>query len=111
MAGKGRFDGDLGRFEVPDLTYHQDVRIGAQDASKSRSEGESGLRVCLDLVDALHPVLDRILHGYDVLLWGVEFVECSVEGGRLAATSRSRDQNHPVRPTEDLLVTLEGIRG
>ena len=61
VTGERGLDRDLRGVAVPDLTDHHDVRVGPQDGRQHRGEGQPGLGVHLDLVDAVQPVLDRVL--------------------------------------------------
>ena len=76
---QGGLDADLGGVHVAYLAYHHDIGVGAQDAPQAGGEGQTGLGVDLDLVQAGYLVLHGILDGYDVLLRGVELVEGGVE--------------------------------
>ncbi len=72
-------------------------------------EGQAGLDVELDLVDALQRHLDRVLDGDDVLLGRVERGQRRVEGGRLARAGRAADQDGPVGLGVEALVGLEQV--
>ncbi len=72
-------------------------------------EGEAGLGVHLDLVDARHLVLDRVLDRDDVAVDRVERVERRVERGGLARAGRAGDQHRAVGLVEARLEALAGL--
>ena len=96
MAGERRLDGDLRRLAVADLPDHDDVGVGAHERAQAGGEGQPGLRVDLDLGDALQLVLDRVLDRDDVLLGRVELAEGRVERRRLARAGRAGDEHGAV---------------
>src|SRR5215217_1211258 len=106
MARQGCLDADLGRVLITYLAYHHDVGVGAQDVPKAGCESQADLGVDLHLVEAWYLVLDGILDGYDVLLWGVQLLEGCVERRGLTRAGRSRNQGGPVGPAEDGLEAL-----
>src|ERR1700724_1226322 len=59
-------------------------------------EADVGQLVDLTLVDVVERVLDRVLDGHDVAHLLIELVNRRVEGGRLAAASRPRNDDHSV---------------
>ncbi|MPN47564.1 hypothetical protein SDC9_195167 [bioreactor metagenome] len=84
MAGLCRFDGDLGGFQIADFAHHDDVRILTQEGTQRRGEGQSGLLVDVDLVDAGQIDFRRILSGGDVYAGLVQHVQTGVQRNRLA---------------------------
>ena len=52
VTGLCGLDRDLGRFEVTNLTDHDDVRILTQERLERRCEGQADFRIDVDLVDA-----------------------------------------------------------
>src|SRR5690606_32724495 len=91
VAGERRLDGDGSRFQVTDLTDHDDVRVLAQEGAQRRGEVQTDLGSDLHLVDAVQVVLDRVLGGHDVDLRGVDLGQGGVERGRLTRTGRAGD--------------------
>src|SRR5690242_1537010 len=79
VAGLRSLDADLGRFQVADLADHDHVRVLAQERAQGGGEGHAALDVLLDLVDALDADFDRVFHGRDVALGGVENIERGVQ--------------------------------
>ena len=63
-------------------------------------EGEAGLQVHLELVDARELVLDRVLDRDDVALRLVDLVESRVERRGLARARRARDEHRAVGAAE-----------
>ena len=98
----GHFSG----FEITNLAHHDDVRVLAQERSQARREGQPYPWVDVYLVDAGEIDFRRIFRGSNVSIRGIEPVEAGIEGYCLAASRRSRDQDHPVRFGEVLQVDL-----
>ena len=96
-------DRDLGRLQVADFADHDDVRVLAQDMAQARGEGQADLGPHLDLVDAGHLVLDRVLDREDALVDGVDGVQPGVERGGLAGAGRPGDQHDAVGLVDQLL--------
>jgi hypothetical protein len=51
MSGLSRLERDFGRFQVTDLSDHDDVGILPQDRAQAGGEGEAGLFRDRDLID------------------------------------------------------------
>jgi hypothetical protein len=102
VPGEGRLHGDLRRLEVADLADHDHVRVLADDRAQRVGEAEVDLRADLDLVDAGHLVLDRVLDGEDLHVGLVQPVEGRVQGGGLAAARGAGDEQDPVRLAQGL---------
>ena len=96
VAGERRLDRDLRRLPVADFADKDDVRVLADDGAKPLGEGQVDLRVDLDLTDAVDLVLDRVLDRDDVHLGLVDARQRRIEGRRLAAPRRPRDEDDPV---------------
>ncbi len=97
VAGERRLHADLGGLEVTDLTYHDHVRVLAQEGPERCCEVEADILVHLHLVDPGEVELDRVFSGGDVLSYLVQFGERRVERNGLAATGRARDEHHAER--------------
>src|ERR1041385_6902423 len=69
------------------------TQYGAQAAS----EGQSLLFIDRDLRNAANLIFDRIFDGDDLVFVGLDFVDSSVERGRLTATGWPCHQHHAVR--------------
>ena len=52
VAGQGGLYGDPGSLDISDLPDENDVGVLSQDGAEACREGESGLLVRLDLIDA-----------------------------------------------------------
>jgi hypothetical protein len=70
VAGLGGLDGDVGGFQVADLADHDDVRILAQEGLERGREGEAGLVVDVDLVDAGQVDFRRVFGTVEMLTPG-----------------------------------------
>ena len=97
MAGERGADGDVGGLAVADFAHHDDIGILADDVAQAAGEGEADLRIDVDLVDAVHLVLDRIFDGDDLLVGQVDAFERRIERGGLAAAGGAGDQEDAVR--------------
>ena len=97
VAGLGRLAGDLGRLLVADLADVDHVGVLPQDAAQLRGERLAGLGVDLDLRDVVDVVLDRVLHGDDVLLVAVDLAQAGVQRRALAGPGRAAHDEHAVR--------------
>ena len=97
MAGKGRAYGDVGGLEITDLTNHDDVGILAHDVAQAGGKGETDLRVHVNLVDALHLVLNWVFDRDDLTVGDVDPLQSAVKRGALAAASRAGDKKDAVR--------------
>ena len=83
MTGECRLDGDLRRFEIADLTDHDDVGVLAQERTQRTREVQADPIAHLNLVNAWQVELDRVLRGGDVLGRLVELRQRRVERGGL----------------------------
>ena len=102
MAGERRPDGDFRRLEVADFPDHDDVGVLTQDGPEGAGKGQPDFRADIALVDSGHFVFDRILHGDDPLVNGVDFVEIGVERCGFSRAGRAGDQDDPVGLLNDL---------
>ncbi len=59
VAGKGRFDGDFRRFEVPYLADHDDIRVLTEKRAQGGGEAEADSLVHLHLVYSGEIVFNR----------------------------------------------------
>src|SRR5205814_3571324 len=76
---------------------HDLVRIVTQNGAQAAGKRQAFLLVDRNLVDAANLVLDRIFNRDDLIFFGLDLVDGSIERRRLAGTSRSGDQHHAVR--------------
>ena len=90
VPGERGLDRDPRGLAVADLADHDHVGVRAEDRAQPGGEGEAGLAVDADLVDALEAVLDRVLDRDDVALDGVDLVQRRVERRRLARARSGR---------------------
>ncbi len=60
MTGLRGFDGNVGGFEIANLTDHDDVRILTQESLQCGGKGQAGLLIDVDLVDTRQVDLRRI---------------------------------------------------
>src|SRR5205823_9838664 len=66
MARKSGPDRNVGSLEIANLSDHDDVGILTDDVTQSRSECKTDLRIHVDLIDAIHLILDRIFDRDDL---------------------------------------------
>ena len=102
---------DLRRLPIADLTDEDDVRVLPQDRAQAVREADVGQLVDLALIDVLEHVLDGVLDRHDVADLAVELVNRGVQGRRLAAARRPRDEHHPVRRVQQPMVLGVGVAG
>ena len=72
VACKRRADRDVGGFKIADLADHDHIRILPHDVTQSRGERQTDLRIDMDLIDAVHLVLDRIFNGDDLAIRDID---------------------------------------
>jgi hypothetical protein len=60
MTGLCRLDGNVSRFEIPDFTHHDDIRILPQKRLQGRREGQTGLLIDVNLINARQIDFNRI---------------------------------------------------
>ena len=87
-------------FGVAHLTDEHDVGVGAEDRTQRVREREPDARVDLDLLDAVEPVLDRVLHRDDALDRVLTSDSTRVHRRRLAGTGRAGDEHRALRCEE-----------
>ena len=97
QTGLRGFDSDVCRFQISDLTDHDDVRILAQKGLQRDRESEARLFIHVHLVDAGKVDFRRVFSRGDVDARSVEHVQTRVERDRLTGTRRPCHQYHPVR--------------
>ncbi len=97
MTRERSANGNLSGFRITDFADKDDVGILSEDVSQALREGETDLRLHLDLPDPRQLVLDRVFNRQDVAVLLVQFLERSVEGRRLATAGRTGDQQDAVR--------------
>ncbi len=98
-------------FLVADLAHHDDVGILPERGSQDPGKVEPDPWVDLDLADAGQPVFDGILDRDDFDGWVIDRVQDRIQGRRLTATRRSRDEQHAGRPCDERLETGEEVGG
>jgi hypothetical protein len=96
MAGHRRLDRDRRGLWVAHLADQEHVRVGAEDRPEPAREAEAALGVDLDLVDAVEPVLDRVLDRHHDAIASVQVVEGPVQGRRLPGAGRPADDDGAV---------------
>ena len=110
VSGQGGTNRDLDGFLIPNLADQDDIRILSEDGAQPRGEGETNRLVDLGLIDALDLVLDRVFQGDDLRAGGAQGIQRRIQRRGLPAAGRAGDQDHPVRPTDDLLELPEDGR-
>src|SRR3546814_9884586 len=95
VSGQRGLHGDLRRFKVADLAYHDDVGVLAQNCAQGRCERQIDFGVDLSLADARQIVLDWILDREDVGGTGIESPQSRVQRGGVAAAGwASKQENY-----------------
>ena len=97
VAGERGAKADAGRFRVADFAHHDDVRILPQKRPEGSGEGQTDLRLHLDLIDSLELVLDGVFDRADVRVGFVQLVQAGVQRGALAAAGRAGHKHQTVR--------------
>src|SRR5438105_4813507 len=97
MSGQRRFDRDLRRLEVADLTDQNDVRVLPEERSQRGGEVQSDRLFHLHLIDAGQIEFDRIFGGHDVDFGRIHFRQRRVKRIRLAAACGPGHKNHSPR--------------
>ena len=110
VARDGGAQPDLRRLDIAHFPDQDHVRILAQSRAQHAAEGQLDLLVDLDLVDAVETVFNRILHGDDLAVGLVQFVQRRVQGGRLAAAGGPGDEHHPRVTMDRAAEALEQFR-
>src|ERR1035438_3378337 len=96
VASQCAFDRDLRRVSVTDFTDQNDIGIMTQDVSQRLRKAKVDGGINLDLHDAVEPVFDRIFDRQDVILAGVQLLQCCIQRRRLAGPRRSGDEHQPL---------------
>ena len=110
MAGQGGTRTNLARFEVPDLSHQDNVRVLPQERAEAKGERQTDISLGLHLIHTGKLVLHRILDCENILLRAPDFVEGRIKGRGLAAARRPRDKNKPVRFTDLFSENLQIVR-
>src|SRR6266568_4449671 len=97
VSRQGRADGDIRSFKVADFTDHNDVRILAHDVAQPSSECQPDLRIHMDLVYAVHLILNGIFYRNDLPNRTIDALESAVKCRALAAARRTRNEKYSVR--------------
>ncbi len=100
VPGHRRPHGQFRGFGIADLAHHQHVGVVAQDGAQRGGEGPAQVGLDLDLDQAGGLDLDRVLDGDDLAAHIVQFGQCCMQRGRLAAARGARHQDQPVRLAE-----------
>src|SRR5699024_9856038 len=100
VTGLRGLDGDLGGFQVADLTDHDDVGVLAQKRAQRVGKRQPHPGVHLDLVDAFEVDFHRVFGGGDVAFGGIENVEAGVQRYGFTAAGGAGHQNHALVETE-----------
>ena len=93
----------LGRFQIPDLAHHDDVRVLTHQRPDAVGKAQINGRLHLHLVEAVLHHLDRILDGGDIHRLRGQRPQRRIERGRLARAGRPRHQHDAVGPSRHVL--------
>ena len=89
MTGERRVDRDFGSLAVADFADHYDVGVLTQEGAQGSRERHADICLHLNLIDARHVILDRILRRHYANINLVHFGEERVKRGRFAGTRRT----------------------
>ena len=109
VSRQRRFDGDLGRLEVPDLPHQDDIGVLAEEGTQGGRKVQSDLLLHLDLVDSVQLEFDGVLGRNNVRIRAVQARDGGVQGIGLSAPRRSRHQHHAPRFQDRPLEFVEGF--
>ena len=68
MPGESRFDSNLRRLGVTNLTHQHRIRVLSEDAPQGAGKGQPTLGGNLHLIDTLQLILDGVFHRNDIVL-------------------------------------------
>ncbi len=114
MAGQRGLHGRLGRGAVADLAHHDHLGILPHEEPQTGRQIESRGRIDLRLGNARHGDLDGIFQRDEAPRPGGprgQFAQAGVDGRRLSAAGRPRDENGPRRLAEQLLECRQDVAG
>ena len=97
MTGQRRAHGEPGGLAVADLADQDHVRVLAEDRPQAAAEGQPAALVDLDLGDAGHLDLDRVLEGDDVPLGQMDVGDRGVQRVGLARPGGTGDQDQALQ--------------
>ncbi len=97
VSGKGGLNGVLGRFDVPHLAEHDNIRILSQYVPQDGGKGDSHHRLNGNLIEILMDHFNGVFHGRYVDLGSGKISQGRVEGGGLPAPGGPADQHDSVR--------------
>ena len=75
MPRQRGLDGDLGRFQIPDLSDHDDIRVLTENSTQTIGESEVRLGVDLDLAYPRETVFHRVFDSDDILVRSIEYTQ------------------------------------
>ncbi len=97
VAGQAGLHGDLRRFHIADLAYHDDVGILPQNGAQGLGKAHVDARIHLGLRYLRQIVFDRVFHRHDIERGGIHARQRRIQRGGLAGTGRPGDQDDAVR--------------
>src|SRR5580700_6172147 len=103
VPGERGANRDIRSFAVADFADHYHVRVLAHDVPQAGGEGQTDLRIHVDLIDTIHLVFDGVFDGDDFLVRNVDALERRIERGGLTAAGGSGDQENAVRQRGEML--------
>ena len=109
MTGESGLNGDAGCIGISDLAHEDYVGVLTKNCLEAGGEGQAGLLVGLDLVDAGEDVLDRVLDRRDVRAARVDLEQRRVQRRGLAGACRAGADDHAERRVDHLRVVQVGL--
>src|SRR5262245_5298030 len=108
VACERGFNGDIGRFFVPHLPDHDDIRVSTQERPHRGRERKADLRMDLDLAETILGNFNGVFGRPNLPLIGIDVLEDRVPCRRFSGSSWSDTQNDPVWFLCDGLNSLQG---
>ena len=109
MSGEGCLNSYTGRFRIAYLADQYYIRVKAEYRPQATGKSYTSLRINLNLINFLKPILSRVLDGNYIPALGIKVIDGSIQGGSLASAGRPANQNHSVRNLEHFFELLQAI--
>lgn len=96
MAGLGSFNGDVGGFQVANLTHHDDVGVLPQKGFQCGGKGHALFVVYVYLIDAGQINLGGVFRSGNIDALGIENVQTGIERNGFTGAGGAGNQYHAV---------------
>src|SRR3989338_9664449 len=98
MACKSGLDGYLSCFGIPYFTHHYNIRVLPEDMPECPRERKVYLLIYSYLDNALYIILNRVLCGYNLVLYFIYLAQARIKRGGLSAACRPCCKKNPIGP-------------